>query len=101
MRGSRSAWLGLFLICGLVAVLPTAHGDTLTFKQAVTIAAQHSSNVGIALADQMRAQGEYTQARSAYIPGAVIGSGLGKSWGFPLSLEGSAPSIFNVNASST
>ena len=30
----------------------------------------------------------------------VVGSGLGASWGFPLSLEGSAPSILNVNSQS-
>jgi outer membrane protein TolC len=32
-----------------------------------------------------------------FLPQAVMGSGLGASYGFPLSLEGAAPSIFNVN----
>ena len=30
----------------------------------------------------------------------VAGAGLGASWGFPLSLEGAAPSIFNLNTQS-
>ncbi|MGE5323750.1 MAG: TolC family protein, partial [Actinomycetota bacterium] len=36
-------------------------------------------------------------AKDFYIPQLVFGSGLGASYGFPLSLEGAAPSIFNVN----
>ncbi len=32
-----------------------------------------------------------------FLPQLVLGSGLGASYGFPLSLEGAAPSIFNVN----
>jgi len=31
------------------------------------------------------------------MPIFVVGSALGKSWGFPLTLEGSAPSIVNLN----
>ena len=31
----------------------------------------------------------------------MIGSGLGDTWGYPLSLEGSAPSLFNVTAQSS
>src|SRR6185437_1874661 len=40
------------------------------------------------------------ESRDQYLPQIVAGAGLGESWGFPLSLEGSAPSIFNVNAQS-
>lgn len=100
MRRSRFALFGI-IVTVFCILLPQAKAETLSFKKALELAAARSANVGIAVADQMRAQGSYTEARSAYIPGAVIGSGLGKSWGFPLSLEGSAPSIFNINAQST
>lgn len=40
----------------------------------------------------------YHEARSAYLPRLVFGSGLGASYGFPLSLENSAPSLFNVTS---
>jgi outer membrane protein TolC len=50
--------------------------------------------------DEQRAFASYHEARNQYIPQLVVGSGLGKSWGFPLSLEGSAPSILNVNSQS-
>ncbi len=75
--------------------------ETLTFKKALELAASHGTGVGMAFADQMRARSSYFEARDAYIPALTTGSGLGASWGFPLSLEGSAPSIFNVTAQST
>jgi outer membrane protein TolC len=53
-----------------------------------------------ATADEQRAFAAYAEARDQYVPQVVVGSGLGASWGFPLSLEGSAPSIFNVNSQS-
>lgn len=84
----------MYLVPGILA-------ETLTLKRALELAGANGTNVGIALADQVRARNAYLEARNAYIPAAVVGSGLGKSWGFPLSIEGSAPSIFNVNAQST
>jgi outer membrane protein len=51
-------------------------------------------------ADEQRAFASYHEARNQYIPQVVAGAGLGASWGFPLSLEGAAPSIFNLNTQS-
>jgi outer membrane protein TolC len=53
-----------------------------------------------ASADEQRIFASYSEARNQYVPQVVMGAGLGASWGFPLSLEGAAPSIFNVNAQS-
>ena len=61
----------------------------------------HSTTAAAASADEQRVFASYREARNQYIPQLVVGSGLGKSWGFPLSLEGSAPSILNVNSQST
>src|SRR6202035_3786132 len=36
-----------------------------------------------------------------YTPQFILGSRLGKSWGYPLRLEGSAPSIVNFNSQSS
>jgi outer membrane protein TolC len=44
-----------------------------------------------------RARALVSQSHNAFLPQVVMGSGLGASYGFPLSLEGAAPSIFNVN----
>ena len=65
------------------------------------LALTHSTTTAAANADEQRVIASYREARNQYIPQLVVGSGLGKSWGFPLSLEGSAPSILNVNSQST
>jgi outer membrane protein TolC len=54
--------------------------------------------MGIAAINQWRAQEVYKEARANYIPQVTIGSGLGYSYGFPLTLEGSAPSVVNFNS---
>ena len=81
----------------LAAALPGV-AASLTFQQAVELAAQHSAGVTIAAEDQTKSWAAYVEARSQYLPQVMLGSGLGYSNGFPLSLEGSAPSIFNVNS---
>lgn len=101
MRRSRSALFVVLLMLSTILLSPAAKAETLTFKKALELAATHGANVGMAVADQLRAHSSYIEARNAYVPGLTTGSGLGASWGFPLSLEGSAPSIFNVTAQST
>lgn len=99
MTGSR--WLrgGVVFVLGSAMAL-CVHAEPLTFKKAVELATGHSTGVGVALADQMKAHSSYQEARRAYIPALTVGSGLGASWGFPLTLEGSAPSVFNVTVQS-
>ncbi len=53
-----------------------------------------------AAADEQRAFASYLEVRNQYLPQMVVGSGLGATWGYPLSLEGSAPSIVNTTAQS-
>src|SRR5215470_15344 len=77
-----------------------AQTEPLTLKRAVQLALMHSTAMAQASADEQRAFAAYREARDQYIPQVVVGSGLGKSWGFPLSLENAAPSIFNVNSQS-
>src|ERR1700755_2454803 len=88
----------VFGLCFLMAVPATA--EPLPLKRAVELALSHATATGIAAADAQHAFSAYRESRNNYVPQLVVGSGLGKSWGFPLSLEGSAPSIFNVNAQS-
>ncbi|HVZ61097.1 MAG TPA: TolC family protein [Terriglobales bacterium] len=75
----------------------SAHAEPLPFRRAVELAVSRASATGVEAANRLRAQSAYRQARSAYLPQAVVGSGLGWSYGYPLSIEGSAPSVFNVN----
>ena len=65
------------------------------------LALQHSGVMGIAAINQWRARQAYQELKANYIPQLTVGSGLGYSYGFPLTLEGSAPSVVNFNALST
>lgn len=86
----------LFVAAG---VTPVA-AETLTLRHAVELALTHGTTVAIADADQRKADAAFREARNNYVPVFVLGSALGKSFGFPLSLEGSAPSIVNLTAQS-
>lgn len=92
------ASLLLIVVLGLLSGRSLA--DPLTLRHAVELALAHSSAATAAAADQHRALASYREVRNQYVPQLLVGSGLGKSWGFPLSLEGSAPAILNVNAQS-
>ena len=74
-----------------------AQEGQLPFRTAIELALKNSTTTAIARADQERARAGYQQARDLFLPQVTLGSGLAFSYGFPLSLEGSAPSIFNVN----
>jgi outer membrane protein TolC len=51
-------------------------------------------------ADEVRAYQTYLEARDSYVPRLAVGSDVGYAYGFPLSLEGSAPTLFSVTAQS-
>jgi outer membrane protein TolC len=89
--------LGTFLIpfCGILAA------EQLPLKRAVELALGHSTTMAASHIDEQRAFASYLEVRNQYVPQLVVGSGLGKSYGYPLSLEGSAPSIVNTTAQSS
>ena len=85
----------------LLLLLPTSlRAEPVTLKHAVELALKHATTSGIAAADQQRAFASYRELRNSYVPQLTAGAGLGWSYGFPLSLEGAAPSLFNINAQS-
>ena len=91
--------MSVFLL--LLLSLPLAvHADPLTLKRAVQLALTHSPLAAESRADEQRAFASMQEARNQYIPQLTAGAGIGDSWGYPLSLEGSAPSLFNISAQS-
>lgn len=74
--------------------------EPIPLRHAVQLALQHATGVGISAADEQHASASYRELRNSYIPQLNAGAGIGWSDGFPLSLEGAAPSLFNVNAQS-
>jgi outer membrane protein TolC len=84
-----------------VVLLPSLlWGEPVSLKRVVELALAHATSAGIAAADEQHAAANYRELRNNYIPQLSTGAGLGYSYGFPLSLEGSAPSLFNINTQS-
>jgi outer membrane protein TolC len=98
-RCASRLWL-LLLAVFLLSSVARLVAEPVPLKRAVELALSHSTTAAAAGADEQRAFASYREARNQYLPQVIIGSGLGASWGFPLSLEGSAPSIINLNAQS-
>jgi outer membrane protein TolC len=72
----------------------------LPLDRAIRLALAHSTTSAIAQADVQRAFASYRELRNNYVPQIIVGSGLGYSYGFPLSIEGSAPALANAVAQS-
>jgi outer membrane protein TolC len=97
---AHKASLAVLLLL-LLLLLPTLLlAEPVTLKHAVELALKHATASSIAAADEQRAFANYRELRNNFIPQVTAGAGLGWSYGFPLSLEGAAPSLFNINAQS-
>lgn len=97
---ARVTRTSLFLLLVSAFSVSAVSAEPLPLKRAVELALSHSSTAAAAEANRQKAAAAYLEMRNQYLPQIVVGAGLGASWGFPLSLEGSAPSLFNVNAQS-
>lgn len=95
-RGASTAkWILAFFL------LPSSLlAEPIALKRVVELALTHATGAAIAAANEQQAAASYRELRGNYLPQLNTGAGLGYSYGFPLALEGSAPSLFNVNAQS-
>jgi len=89
----------IFLLYGSVQVSIAA--EPVPLRRVVELALSHGPSTAMSSADEQRAFAAYNEVRSRYVPALTVGSGLGATWGYPLSLEGSAPSIVNTTAQSS
>ena len=85
------------LLC-FVALL-RAEVRPMTLRQAVEAAMKQSPEVALARLDEEKARQSVRIARDPFTPRVTVGSGLAYSNGFPMSIEGSAPSIVQARAS--
>ena len=98
-RVRKGCWLSWILVLTVfLAGTTEATAEPLPFRRAVELAVQHGGGMAIAAADQMRAQQSYQAARSLFYPQMTVGSGLAATLGFPLSIEGAAPSILRFSS---
>ena len=77
------------------------HAETLSLERAIRLALTHSTGSAIASADVQRSFASYRELRNNYVPQLTAGSGLGYTYGYPLTIQGSPPAIINVIANST
>ncbi len=103
-RCLRSTNLLAFFAAVLVLLMTIAtrgEAEPLPLQRAIRLALTHSTASAIATADVQRAFASYREIRNNYLPQIFVGSGLGWSYGYPLSIEGSAPALANAVAQST
>ena len=100
LKSCISARIHKLLLAVLLFPPASLLAEPVTLHHAVELALQHATGVSIAAADEQHASASYRELRNSYIPQLTAGAGIGWSDGFPLSLEGAAPSLFNVNAQS-
>jgi len=91
--------LALFAAVSIIAT--SGEAEPLPLERAIRLALAHSTGSAIATADVQRAFASYRELRNNYLPQLVVGSGLGWSYGYPLTIEGSAPALVNAVAQST
>jgi outer membrane protein len=72
---------------------------TMTLRQAVEVAMKQSPDIALARLDEEKARQGIRVARDPFTPRLTVGSGLAYSNGFPMSIEGSAPSVVQARAS--
>src|SRR3974390_2680743 len=83
----------LFIFPSLLAASDDPSLEPLRFRRAIDLALQHSGIMGVAAANQFHSRKAYEEVRNHSLPQLSVGSGLGYSYGFPLTLEGSAPAV--------
>jgi outer membrane protein len=71
----------------------------LTLQEAIRLCVQRAPEISLAAAQAARAGQALEETRSLNLPQVVTGTGLAYNNGFPLSIEGAAPSIFQIGLS--
>src|ERR1039458_8345369 len=99
-RGLHSTNLLALFAAGLIFA-SRGHAEPLPLERAIRLALAHSTSSAIANADVQRTFASYRELRNNFVPQLNIGSGLGWTYGYPLSIEGSAPALVNAVAQSS
>jgi outer membrane protein TolC len=81
----------------LLASLVRAEVHSLTLQQALEIAARQNPEVALARLDEQRAEQGVRVALDPFRPKIYGGSGLAYTYGYPNSIDGNAPSLFQLH----
>lgn len=75
-----------------------AEVHTLTLREAVARALEQNPDLVMARLDEQKAAEQVRVARDPFVPKVFAGSGLAYTSGFPMSVDGSAPSVVQARA---
>ena len=93
-------WISLLIeVVGFTTCV--AAQEPLPFRKAIELALSNSIQLALNHTSETSAYERYREAHAEHIPKVTVGSDIGYSHGFPLSLEGSAPTVFNVTTQSS
>ncbi len=84
----------IVLLAGAAAASAEVH--SLTLQQALEIAARQNPDVALARLDEQKADEGIRVAQDPFRPKVYGGSGLAYTYGYPNSIAGNAPSLFEV-----
>jgi outer membrane protein len=79
------------LVCCAAALRAEVH--TLNLRQAVERALQQNPEIAMARLDELKAQAAVRVRKDPFAPHVYFGSGLAYTYGFPMSIDGAAPSV--------
>lgn len=85
----------ILLVC-LTSTAALAEVHSLTLRQAVDLALKQNPDLMLSRLDQQKAEAAIRIAKDPFVPKFYAGSGLAKVWGYPTSIEGSAPAIIQT-----
>ena len=83
-----------------ISALP-AETYTLTLRQAVDLALRQNPEMIVTRLDEQKAAQSVRLSRDPFYPKVVVGSGAAYTSGYPLTIDGSPPSIFQARAIQT
>src|SRR6478735_3870624 len=88
-----------FLVVSAVLGSGLAYAEvhTMTLAQALARAAEQNPDVLLTRLDQRKAQIQVDQTSEPYSTKVTFGSGLAGTYGFPQSVNGNAPALFQLN----
>jgi outer membrane protein TolC len=81
-----------------LAVMARAEVHSLTLRQAIELVVRQNPDVALVRLDEQKAHAAVRTARDPFLPHLVAGSGDAYTSGFPMSMEGAAPSIIQAVA---
>jgi outer membrane protein len=96
----RNSLMRQFHLLLLVSFASGVHAEihTLTLREAVDRALHQNPDIALARLDEQKAAQAARIAKAPFSPAIFAGSGLAYSNGFPMSVDGAAPSIFQARA---